>query len=684
MSDMRIQLGAALFRDLQYAAIQPEKRDFFIFRSLNKYVSMMGATGVALVRYSEYNVDACKIAYCGPNQLEVENWLHERVSSSVELTIANLNTLPTALSHTKTQFTPYDDGLLIIWHHKKIDIFDKHHTLLLDGLKAISYVEKQEQLYFYDTERLFDPELNELIKHKDKSGLTELLSLTKTIGNSDFVFWGDANSKYIEVATHLGSYDSGFGFQLPVGQGIGGKAAQNRSLLQVNDYKNCEYRYQEVSTAVDQEDVRTVLALPVKDQKANTSGVLYVSNRKIQPFSLDTKFMLLRVGHGIEPLTKQTELKHFFVTNQYSNFVKQKKGELRQIIQNGKQIFEMEEWLEELTRGRVEIVDHKGTSYTSRRSKKIQIEQQPYVFSLQDDHQNIGNLLIWTDMTLPPQEWSDFIDDIMSAIYVIYEREQRIHHVLDLEHSQWIHNLLNNSTDINLQYKRAIRLQFPVDHGEVWSIYWDLNDEQLHSRERIKLEEIVLKCTKSPLIFLRNIGFILFDKASPCQPEVLRNELLKELPVSTWIVHSATYSSFHDLKSKLKQLRLLVEKITTVEQKEFVIGFNHFGLELLLTNPNIANDLNEFSFNALRPIIDYDQRNETQFTNTLALSLVYQSPTLVAEKMYIHTNTVHYRVNRAKELLNINLNKPENDVALRFASYIWLYNQQQSALPSDE
>src|SRR5699024_11343651 len=99
------------------------------------------------------------------------------------------------------------------------------------------------------------------------------------------------------------SLDSQFGFELPIGHGIGGQVAQHQNLIQVSDYRNCAYRYNEVSSAVDGEDVRSVLALPIKDHEAHTSGVLYVSNRHIKPFSLDTKLMLICLVHVIETLS---------------------------------------------------------------------------------------------------------------------------------------------------------------------------------------------------------------------------------------------------------------------------------------------------------------------------------------------------------------------------------------------
>src|SRR5699024_8365178 len=175
----------------------------------------------------------------------------------------------------------------------------------LEHLQAIAYIERNESLYFYKDNNPFDHDLIQAIKYKNADGLSALLFTTKMVSQSDFVFWGDANSSLVEVSSHLVSLDSQFGFDLPIVHGIGGHVAQLQTLIQVSDYRNCAYRYNEVSSAVDGEDVRSVLALPIKDHEAHTSGVLYVSNRHIKPFSLHTKLMLLRLGQEIEPLTKQ-------------------------------------------------------------------------------------------------------------------------------------------------------------------------------------------------------------------------------------------------------------------------------------------------------------------------------------------------------------------------------------------
>src|SRR5699024_1140651 len=124
-------------------------------------------------------------------------------------------------------------------------------------------------------------------------------------------------------------------------------------IIQMSHYRKCAYRYNEVSSAVDGEDVRSVLALPIKEHEAHTSGVLYVSNRHVKPFSLHTKLMLLRLGQEIEPLTKQKKSQSYFINNQHSNVIQYKKKELRKLSDHARKAEEITSWLAEFLNGNV-------------------------------------------------------------------------------------------------------------------------------------------------------------------------------------------------------------------------------------------------------------------------------------------------------------------------------------------
>src|SRR5699024_9296004 len=96
----------------------------------------------------------------------------------------------------------------------------------------------------------------------------------------------------------------------------------------------------------------------------------------------------------------------------------------------------------------------------------------------------------------------------------------------------------------------------------------------------------------------------------------------------------------------------------------------------LLTNQHISTELFEFAESILAPLTKYAEKKNTQLTTTLTMSLGYQSPKVVAGQLYIHSNTVRDRVKRAKELIQLDLSKPENNIALQLAAYTWLYHQQ--------
>src|SRR5699024_7442372 len=220
------------------------------------------------------NNNSPDIRYVGSQKNTMEKWLQERLASTAELTAKNIKASTDFLNAIQTEVIPYnEDALFVVWHTPKTSTLSfNNQQRSLEYLQTIAYIEQNESLYFYRNNDAFYHDLAQSIQYKGADGLSELLFTTKVVSQSDFVFWGDANSSLVEITSHLGSLDSRFGFELPMGHGIGGQVAQNQNLIQVNDYRNCAYRYNEVSSAVDGEDVRSVLALPIKDYEAHTSG----------------------------------------------------------------------------------------------------------------------------------------------------------------------------------------------------------------------------------------------------------------------------------------------------------------------------------------------------------------------------------------------------------------------------
>src|SRR5699024_82025 len=535
VNDMRqeqMKLWSSLFQDLEKAAIHFNQRDYFLIRALNKYIVCTEAVGVAIIRGLRPNTNLPDICYVGVHKITMEKWLQERSASTVELTAKNIKASTDFLNAIQTEVIPYnEDALFVVWHTPKTSTLSfNNQQRTLEYLQAIAYVEKNESLYFYKNNDTFDHDLAQSIQYIDADGLSELLFTTKVVSQSDFVFWGDANSSLVEITSHLGSLDSRFGFELPMGHGIGGQVAQNQNLIQVSDYRNCAYRYNEVSSAVDGEDVRSVLALPIKDHEAHTSGVLYVCHRHIKPFSLHTNLMLLRLVQGIETLTKQKKSQSYFINKQHSNVIQYKKQELRKLTEHARKTEEITTWLAEFLNGKVVT---ELTRITSTQNDNKQLGTHRYSYPINQREQ----LVIYTAQKLPLLSWPDLMEDVLSTISIVTERETKTHHLLELERSQWIENILHQTSDEETLYDRGLKLQVPVDQGEVWAIYWEQEEALLTLQQKMALEEVVIKWTKNPLYFSGNMAFILFGQHPTCQAEMIRNELLNTLPVVTRIIH---------------------------------------------------------------------------------------------------------------------------------------------------
>lgn len=678
IEEKEFKIDSLLMRDLEHAAMNLEKRNYFLARALTKYIGINKLNAISFIRFSPIFSTNYIALHIGSEKDTIKQLLDPLIEPTLDKTIENISVakFPEHLGTVKIK--TYEHGIIISWLQQPNVPSEQLEHLLIEGLQAVSFVEIKEHEYFYDIGAPFEPDVARSIKEKDRDGLVELLALTKWMTNSDITFWGEANSKQIEVDIHIGSRKEDFGFLLPLGKGIGGNAAQHKVVMQVADYKNCAYRYKDVSKAVDSEEIRTIFALPIKDRDQNTSGVLYVGNRKINPLPMNKKFLLMRLANQLEPLVKRKEIKQFYTTQDRKLYFRQKKKELREITQTAKQLGEIEKWLADLLKGDVLLLDADGKPYCQNEHDiERRNTSQFYYYPLNYNERNLGSLNIWTNIELPfENDWPDLIDDVIHAIYIIYERTERFYHLMELERSQWLYNMTQETFNFETQYKKGVKLRVPLDHGEVWAVYWNKQSDRLTLHEKMQLDELSLLYLRQPIFFNGNTGYIMFDRPEKCTPEELRNKFLSVLPVETWIIHGATYKSFEHLHHTLLHLQALMEKVIREKGSEYVLTFNRFGLDHLLSNPRVSKDIQEFSKRMLKPLLEYDKNNNSDLTKTLALSLMYNSPSKVAKKLFIHTNTVHYRINRAKQLLNVDEQDPSSDIALRLAAYAWLFEQK--------
>lgn len=103
-----------------------------------------------------------------------------------------------------------------------------------------------------------------------------------------------------------------------------------------------------------------------------------------------------------------------------------------------------------------------------------------------------------------------------------------------------------------------------------------------------------------------------------------------------------------------------------------LVSFDQMGILRLFYMVSDPSLLHQYAADLLQPLIEYDKKHSADFIETLENYLKYGgSIQKVAEVMYIHRNTISYRMNHIRELLKTPLDSEEERLACLAACLIY-------------
>lgn len=106
-------------------------------------------------------------------------------------------------------------------------------------------------------------------------------------------------------------------------------------------------------------------------------------------------------------------------------------------------------------------------------------------------------------------------------------------------------------------------------------------------------------------------------------------------------------------------------------KKKDLLYYDDMGMYRILYAVRDEALLQELEEGQLKPLDEYDKKHNSNYVETLEQYLKYDgSIQAVSEAMYTHRNTVIYRINNIKKMLNSNLDSPEERIPLQVAFYI--------------
>lgn len=686
-------------RYLKTAALLPQERDEMILRALQQILVCVPAVGTALIWPCLERKVPWKVYYAGTRRTSMLRWLSARLIPSLDAMIGTLEQdalhlpdMPSAL-FIRLYISPASPGgLWILWPAPSSEVSLAGNDLtwverIRKTVEAVLEVEDREEQYFSASSPLYDRELIKALAHGDVHALSAFLSLTRVIAKADFTFWARAYQDVVEITSHLGAKHSGFGFALERGRGVGGRVAAYGIPI-VGDYRNSPYRDPSVCDIVDDEEVRSGLALPVRyqtapDSSAHVAAVLYTTRRNNTHFSLAECLLAQRLVHLLEPLPLEVRPPTFSLPGPSIRPLPDNKAAWYDIMLHADRIEAVETWAGQIIKGTAIVTNSNGMPYVFAHNERLeQIKASPgdkacatHVLSLAAPGVHLpGQVYLCPSIALPPEQWPNFFSDLMLACNIVIARMEQAQDSLDRRREQWLRALLKGQPSQHIE-QDGYRLGLPVERGQVWVLAWQPETMQASRsiKKRMIAENVVLDSLKSPLIFFDDdMAIVLLEEQVLQSPSKVRDALLKYCCAQPlWIVYGARYHSFHDVKMTLTHAISLAQKARREVSGEYLLDIYTFGLDTLLENPRLVEDLDVFARKLLAPLIEYDRANGSHLTETFVLAQTLGSTQAAAEQLGIHVNTIRYRLHRAEDIMGIEQASPKQRTAMSLAAFTW-------------
>src|SRR5262249_43977987 len=115
----------------------------------------------------------------------------------------------------------------------------------------------------------------------------------------------------------------------------------------------------------------------------------------------------------------------------------------------------------------------------------------------------------------------------------------------------------------------------------------------------------------------------------------------------------------------------LAQKVRREARSDYLLDMQTPGLESLLVNPRLTEDLRTFATRLLAPLLEYDRSKSTDLTTTFVLAQTLGSAQAVGDELGVHVNTIRYRLHKVEDILGIEQASPKERTAWAFASFIW-------------
>ncbi|MCR5083816.1 MAG: helix-turn-helix domain-containing protein [Parasporobacterium sp.] len=162
-------------------------------------------------------------------------------------------------------------------------------------------------------------------------------------------------------------------------------------------------------------------------------------------------------------------------------------------------------------------------------------------------------------------------------------------------------------------------------------------------------------------------GRIIFLMSFKEHPALSSNQRLVEYLEKNNLVASlsASFTDIMDIQKYYLQAKKAFEIGIKVSKGKYIYNYGDFVIYHMGDIISRTNNLEDFYHPGVVAVREYDKKHGSNFLETLELYLEYVDKTeAIAKKLYIHKNTVLYRINKLKEQFGLDLSTGEERLKL--------------------
>ncbi|MDV4151417.1 PucR family transcriptional regulator ligand-binding domain-containing protein [Clostridium sp. AL.422] len=300
-----------------------------------------------------------------------------------------------------------------------------------------------------------------------------------------------------------------------------------------------------------------------------------------------------------------------------------------------------------------------------------------------------GNVFIWMDKYNISTLQQMIIELYINIIMLEFAKRISIYSMESTYKLEFFDDLLSkNQSRLKRAIEKSKNYKFNIDNKycviEILLREWNedvLDHSQKDINNLVFIVNRLIKSYKNNIIYVERGDriILLYGNVKDYDPAKIKEdtlglckkiyaEALKKITSMEIIVGiGRSYLDISQLYKSQEQAKLIVEHLSK-STTESIIHYDDLGIYRILAHDGLKGELIDFCKDTIVPLVEYDKLYNSELVKTLKQYFKFNgNMKKISEKMYMHYNTIVYRVNKIKAITGLDIDESDNRLNLQIA-----------------